>query len=124
MNSNEASVKTVQASDGSMYTWLSSEGDAYTDLAPGAEMPIGMVTLGKDQSIVVSLSCEDSSDCSVIEVGLKKENSSEKLVIKEAGGEFDGLTEERSIEESGEYVLYVKNTGKTSAGFSISYLVR
>ena len=123
-NSNEASVKTVQASDGSMYTWLSSKGDAYTDLAPGAEMPIGMMTLGKDQSIVVSLSCEDSSDCSVIEVGLKKENSSEKLVIKEAGGEFDGLTAERSVEESGEYVLYVKNTGKTSAGFSISYLVR
>jgi len=36
----------------------------------------------------------------------------------------DGLTAERSVEESGEYVLYVKNTGKTSAGFSISYLVR
>jgi len=87
-------------------------------------MPIGTVTLGKDQSIVVSLSCEDSSDCSVIEIGLKKENSSEKLVIKEAGDEFDGLTAERSVEESGEYVLYVKNTGKTSAGFSISYLIR
>lgn len=121
---NEASVKTVKASDGATYKWLSSEGNAYTDIAPGAEMPVGMVTLGKDQSIVVSLSCEDSSDCSVIEVGLKKENSSEKLVIKEAGGDFDGLTAERSVEESGEYVLYVKNTGKTSAGFSISYLVR
>lgn len=36
----------------------------------------------------------------------------------------DGLTAERSVEESGEYVLYVKNTGKTSVGFSISYLVR
>lgn len=114
----------MQAGDGSIYMWLSSEGDAYTDLAPGAEMPIGIVTLGEDQSIVVSLSCEDSSDCSVIEVGLKKENSSEKLVIKEAGGEFDGLTAECSVEESGEYVLYVKNTGKTSAGFSVSYLVR
>ncbi|WP_204791880.1 M56 family metallopeptidase [Oscillibacter sp. CU971] len=123
-NSNEASVKTVKASDGATYKWLSSEGDAYTDLAPGTEMPIGMVTLGKDQSIVVSLSCEDSSDCSVIEVGLKKENSSEKLVIKEAGGDFDGLSMERIVEESGEYVLYVKNTGKTSAGFSISYLIR
>lgn len=121
---NEASVKTVKASDGATYKWLSSEGNAYTDIAPGAEMPVGIVTLGKDQSIVVSLSCEDSSDCSVIEVGLKKENSSEKLVIKEAGGDFDGLTAERSVEESGEYVLYVKNTGKTSAGFSISYLVR
>ena len=123
-NSNEASVKTVQGSDGSMYTWLSFEGDAYADLAPGAEMPIGMVTLGKDQSIVVSLSCEDSSDCSVIEIGLKKENSSEKLVIKEAGDEFDGLTAERSVEESGEYVLYVKNTEKTSASFFVSYSVR
>ena len=123
-NSNEASVKTMKASDGATYKWLSSEGDAYTDLAPGTEMPIGMVTLGKDQSIVVSLSCEDSSDCSVIEVGLKKENSSEKLVIKEAGGDFDGLSMERIVEESGEYVLYVKNTGKTSAGFSISYLIR
>lgn len=121
---NEASVKTVKASDGATYKWLSSEGNAYTDIAPGAEMPVGIVTLGKDQSIVVSLSCEDSSDCSVIEVGLKKENSSEKLVIKEAGGDFDGLTAERSVEESGEYVLYVKNTGKTSAGFSISYLIR
>ncbi len=121
---NEASVKTVKASDGATYKWLSSEGDAYTDIAPGAEMPIGIVTLGKDQSIVVSLICEDSSDCSVIEVGLKKENSSEKLVIKEASGNFDGLTAERSVEESGEYVLYVKNTGKTSAGFSISYLIR
>lgn len=121
---NEASVKTVKASDGATYKWLSSEGDAYTDIAPGAEMPIGIVTLGKDQSIVVSLICEDSSDCSVIEVGLKKENSSEKLVIKEASGNFDGLTAERSVEESGEYVLYVKNTGKTSASFSISYLIR
>lgn len=121
---NEASVKTVKASDGATYKWLSSEGNAYTDIAPDAEIPVGIVTLGKDQSIVVSLSCEDSSDCSVIEVGLKKENSSEKLVIKEAGGDFDGLTAERSVEESGEYVLYVKNTGKTSAGFSISYLVR
>lgn len=36
----------------------------------------------------------------------------------------DGLTAERSVEESGEYVLYVKNTGKTSVGFSISYLIR
>lgn len=121
---NEASVKTVKASDGATYKWLSSEGNAYTDIAPDAEIPVGIVTLGKDQSIVVSLSCEDSSDCSVIEVGLKKENSSEKLVIKEAGGDFDGLTAERSVEESGEYVLYVKNTGKTSAGFSISYLIR
>lgn len=121
---NEASVKTVKASDGATYKWLSSEGNAYTDIAPDAEIPVGIVTLGKDQSIVVSLSCEDSSDCSVIEVGLKKENSSEKQVIKEAGGDFDGLTAERSVEESGEYVLYVKNTGKTSAGFSISYLVR
>lgn len=121
---NEASVKTVKASDGATYNWLSSEGNAYTDIAPDAEIPVGIVTLGKDQSIVVSLSCEDSSDCSVIEVGLKKENSSEKLVIKEAGGDFDGLTAERSVEESGEYVLYVKNTGKTSAGFSISYLIR
>ena len=121
---NEASVKTVKASDGATYKWLSSEGNAYTDIAPDAEIPVGIVTLGKDQGIVVSLSCEDSSDCSVIEVGLKKENSSEKLVIKEAGGDFDGLTAERSVEESGEYVLYVKNTGKTSAGFSISYLVR
>ena len=57
-------------------------------------------------------------------MGLKKENSSEKLVIKEAGGDFDGLSMERIVEESGEYVLYVKNTGKTSAGFSISYLIR
>ena len=121
---NEASVKTVKASDGATYKWLSSEGNAYTDIAPDAEIPVGIVTLGKDQSIVVSLSCEDSSDCSVIEVGLKKENSSEKLVIKEAGGDFDGLTAERSVEESGEYVLYVKNTGKTSVGLSISYLVR
>ena len=87
-------------------------------------MPIGTVTLGKDQSIVVSLSCEDSSDCSVIEIGLKKENSSEKVVIKEAGDEFDGLTAERSVEESGEYVLYVKNTEKTSASFFVSYSVR
>lgn len=83
-----------------------------------------MVPLDKDQSIVVSLSYEDPSDCSVIEVGLKKENSSEKLVIKEAGGDFGGLTAERSVEESGEYVLYVKNTGKISAGFSISYLIQ
>lgn len=72
----------------------------------------------------MSLSYKDPSDCSVIEVGLKKENSSEKLVIKEAGGDFDGLSMERIVEESGEYVLYVKNTGKTSAGFSISYLIR
>lgn len=115
---NEASVKTVKASDGATYKWLSSEGNAYTDIAPDAEIPVGIVTLGKDQSIVVSLSCEDSSDCSVIEVGLKKENSSEKQVIKEAGGDFDGLTAERSVEESGEYVPYVKNTRKTSAGFS------
>ena len=121
---DEASVKAIEAGFGSTYKWLSSEGDAYTDIAPGAEMPIGIVTLGKDQSIVVSLSYEDPSDCSVIEVGLKKENSSEKLVIKEAGGDFDGLTAECSVEESGEYVLYVRNTGKTSAGFSISYLIR
>ncbi|USF25328.1 hypothetical protein N510_000239 [Firmicutes bacterium ASF500] len=119
-----ASVKTVEAGDGSTYKWLGSEGNAYTDIAPGVEMPVGIVTLGKDQSIVVSLSCEDPSDCSVIEVSLKKANSSEKLVIKEAGGDYDSLTAERSVEESGEYVLYVKNTGKTSAGFSISYLVR
>ena len=121
---NEASVKTVKASDGATYKWLSSEGNAYTDIAPDAEIPVGIVTLGKDQGIVVSLSCEDSSDCSVIEVGLKKENSSEKLVIKEAGGDFDGLTAERSVEESGEYVLYVKNTEKTSASFFVSYSVR
>ena len=121
---NEASVKALEAGGGATNKRLGSEGNAYTDIAPDTEMPIGTVTLGKDQSIVVSLSCEDSSDCSVIEVGLKKENSSEKLVIKEAGGDFGGLTAERSVEESGEYVLYVKNTGKTSAGFSISYLVR
>ena len=121
---NEASVKAIEAGFGSTYKWLSSEGSAYTDIAPGTEIPVGIATLGKDQSIVVSLSYEDPSDCSVIEVGLKKENSSEKLVIKEAGGDFDGLSMERIVEESGEYVLYVKNTGKTSAGFSISYLIR
>ena len=121
---NEASVKAIEAGFGSTYKWLSSEGNAYTDIAPGTEIPVGIATLGKDQSIVVSLSYEDPSDCSVIEVGLKKENSSEKLVIKEAGGDFDGLSMERIVEESGEYVLYVKNTGKTSAGFSISYLIR
>ena len=121
---NEASVKAIEAGFGSTYKWLSSEGSAYTDIAPGTEIPVGIATLGKDQSIVVSLSYEDPSDCSVIEVGLKKENSSEKLVIKEAGGDFDGLSMERIVEESGEYVLYVKNTGKTSAGFSISYLIQ
>ena len=121
---NEASVKAIEAGFGSTYKWLSSEGSAYTDIAPGTEIPVGIATLGKDQSIVVSLSYKDPSDCSVIEVGLKKENSSEKLVIKEAGGDFDGLSMERIVEESGEYVLYVKNTGKTSAGFSISYLIR
>ena len=121
---DEASVKAIEAGDGSTYKWLSSAGSAYTDIAPGAEIPVGIVTLDKDQSIVVSLSYEDPSDCSVIEAGLKKENSSEKLVIKEAGGDFGGLTAERSVEESGEYVLYVKNTGKISAGFSISYLIQ
>ena len=121
---NEASVKALEAGGGATNKRLDSEGNAYTDIAPDAEMPIGTVTLGKDQSIVVSLSCEDSSDCSVIEIGLKKENSSEKLVIKEAGDEFDGLTAERSVEESGEYVLYVKNTEKTSASFFVSYSVR
>ena len=119
---NEASVKAIEAGSGPK--WIRSEGSAYMDIAPGAEMPVGIATLGKEQSIVVSLSYEDPSDCSVIEVGLKKENSSEKLVIKEAGGDFDGLSMERIVEESGEYVLYVKNTGKTSAGFSISYLIR
>ena len=121
---NEASVKALEAGGGATNKRLGSEGNAYTDIAPDAEMPIGTVTLGKDQSIVVSLSCEDSSDCSVIEIGLKKENSSEKLVIKEAGDEFDGLTAERSVEESGEYVLYVKNTEKTSVSFFVSYSVR
>ena len=121
---NEASVKALEAGGGATNKRLGSEGNAYTDIAPDTEMPIGTVTLGKDQSIVVSLSCEDSSDCSVIEIGLKKENSSEKLVIKEAGDEFDGLTAERSVEESGEYVLYVKNTEKTSASFFVSYSVR
>ena len=121
---NEASVKTIEAND-STYKYLSGEGTSYTDIAPGAEIPVGIVTLGKGQSIIVSLICEDPSDVSVIEVGLKKSGAdpSEKLVIKEAGGDSDSLTADRAVEESGEYVLYVKNTGAYSAGFSISYLV-
>lgn len=121
---NEASVKTIEAND-STYKYLSGEGTSYTDIAPGTEMPVGIVTLGKGQSIIVSLICEDPSDVSVIEVGLKKSGAdpSEKLVIREAGGDSDSLTADRAVEESGEYVLYVKNTGAYSAGFSISYLV-
>ena len=100
------------AGDGSTYKWLGSQGNAYTDIAPGVEMPVGIVTLGKDQSIVVSLSCEGPSDCFIIEADLKTANSSEKLVVKEAGGHYGGLTEERSIEESGRKAARHETSGR------------
>ena len=122
---DEASVKTVEAG-GSTYKWFSSEGTAYTDIASGAEIPVGTVTLGDGGEIAVSLSCRKASDISAIEVGLKKTQedgtgSSEKQVIKEAGS--DSFHTESSVEKSGEYVLYVKNTGAYSAAFSLSYLI-
>lgn len=122
---DEASVKTVEAG-GSTYKWLRSEGTAYTDIASGAEIPVGTVTLGDGGKIAVSLVCRKASDISAIEVGLKKTQedgtgSSEKQVIKEAGS--DSFHTESSVEKSGEYVLYVKNTGAYSAAFSLSYLI-
>ena len=122
---DEARVKTVEAG-GSTYKWFSSEGTAYTDIASGAEIPVGTVTLGDGGKIAVSLSCRKASDISAIEVDLKKAledgtGSSEKQVIKEAGS--DSFHTESSVEKSGEYVLYVKNTGAYSAAFSLSYLI-
>ena len=102
---------------------LGNEGNSYTDLAAGAEMPVGTLTAADGQTVTVSVVCENSAE---IEVGVKKVQesraaASEKLVVSEANGSASAAL---SIKESGDYVLYVKNVGTYSTGFTVSYLVR
>lgn len=102
---------------------LGTEGNAYTDLAAGAEMPVGTIIAGEGQTIAISLVCKDVSE---IEVGIKKPQesgvvSSEKLTVNEADGSATAVL---SVEEGGDYILYVKNIGAYSMDFTISYIVR
>ena len=105
---------------------LGNEGNTYTDLAAGAEMPVGTLTAAEGQTVTVSVVCENSAE---IEVGIKKVQESgvaanEKLVVNEANGSASATL---SVKESGEYVLYVKNIGTSSTAvcaFSISYFIK
>ena len=119
----DSGMKLIETPAFLEYNKLGNEGNAYTDLAAGAEMPVGTVTVDEGQTITVSLVCKDTSE---IEVGIKKSQesgvvSSEKLTVNEADGSATAVL---SIEESGEYILYVKNVGTYGMGFTISYIVR
>jgi len=121
--SADSGMKLIETPAFLEYNKLGNEGNAYTDLAAGAEMPVGTVTVGEGRTITVSLVCKDTSE---IEVGIKKPQesgvvSSEKLTVNEADGSATAVL---SIEESGEYILYVKNVGTYGMGFTISYIVR
>ncbi len=119
----DSGMKLIETPAFLEYNKLGNEGNVYTDLAVGAEMPVGTVTVDEGQTITVSLVCKDTSE---IEVGIKKPQesgvvSSEKLTVNEADGSATAVL---SIEESGEYILYVKNVGTYGMGFTISYIVR
>lgn len=104
---------------------LGNEENAYSYLAAGAETPVGTLTAAEGQTVTVSVACNARSE---FEVGIKKVRASvvasEKLVVNEADGTASAAL---SVNESGEYVLYVKNIGGVSdtafCTFSIGYTI-
>lgn len=121
---DESAVNAIKERKASFeYNKLKNEGKATTDIASGDEMPVGIVVVGNGQSITVSVVSDTAFE---LEVGIKKPSVpevvfSEKLVAEEANG---SATTVIPVEESGDYILYVKNVGAYNTGYSLSYLVR
>lgn len=101
---------------------LGDKGEGHTELAPGSEMAVGSMAIGKDQTITVSVASQDTAE---IEVGIK---SSDMKTVYHDTLQVNASDSHASVAipiiDDGEYILYVKNTASVNTiSFDLSYFI-